>query len=125
MFQGMGGFGGKSFFERIESSYLEKLIVSGENAKISAFLHIYKLQIYSKFSIGSHQFSFSTTTKITCSFSFLLPFSASSTHRNFDFLQKLDYASNLRFSFRTGSKPESWFSHGKLQFISKHACVEL
>ena len=33
----------KSFFERTESFYLKKRIVSGENAKIPVFLHTDKL----------------------------------------------------------------------------------
>ena len=112
----------EAVFERTESFYLGKRIVSGENAKFQ-FLRTHTFLIISKNFIGAHhscntpspifapnfllnphQIPISTATKITYTFSFKRPLAAASTHRNFAFSQKTDSAFNLRLPFRTGSK---------------------
>ena len=109
----------------------------GWECKISSFLHTktfwINLKVFisshyflchakpwfcTKLSTNSHRFSIPTATKITCSFSFKRPFAASSTHRNFDFLQKPDYASAVKSPFRTGSKHGRAY-YGTNKFLQK------
>ena len=59
-----------------------------ENSKILSFPYTSKLHFSTKFSVGTHQFSLSTATKITCTIPFHRLFAAVSPHCNFDFPQK-------------------------------------
>ena len=61
-------------------------IVSGENMKFPVPAKN-ESWIYSKAFTNLHQFSFSTATKIMCSFSFSLLLAVSSPYCNFDFSQ--------------------------------------
>ena len=81
--------------------------------------------IYSNFSTGSHQFLFSTVTKITCSFSFNQLLAVSSPHCNFDFSQNPILRLYHSSPFAPVQSLKAVLDTESYNFYKKYACVEL
>ena len=105
----------KSFVRECKSSDFLHTETFGEISKprqTTSFLHHIKPWFYSKFSTTHTNFHFHRN-KDNVQSSFSSTTCGGKPALQLRFFAKPDSAFNPKLPLRTGSKPESWFSHGK------------
>ena len=111
----MGEIGGNLILQATDNSFFEKGKL-GEKAKTPIFCTYVNHRFTLSYVFTHTNFHFHRN-KDNVQSSFSSTACGGKHALQLRFSAKTDSAFNPKLPFRTGSKPESWFRHGKLQFL--------